>query len=547
MPENKVQDKCDEVMVKALSMIDGLLNDANTTRLHHNRDAAATEKPSDGNENFDGWLSLTVNTKRAYEFNLGELKIIRDESRIACITSEVAKNVIKHYKNHIIGEEIMLACVDALELEDPVKLSKSDMGGEAKTLIENWRLFTLKNNFIERAKSALEKAMRDGECPIRLFKQGTEAPVMRFIDPDFIKSDKDKMDLGVVHNPDDIEEILEYGYVDPDLNEQEHISAEEIVFIKRNVDYDSLRGLPDFYPVNANIRRIEKLLINTSVMTQIHTAVAMVRTIENTNQAGVDALIAKNSDNKGRVDAELNRGVNSRKFRPGTIVTGGKGTKYEFPASNVDPSKYTAIIDKELAHVAINFVLPQDWLLGNEPENPLSPGSPVIANFREQQGWFYNYIIELFWKVQEMMGVDIETSKPKFEVYIVGPRLAVGKVLDEARAQQIFMQLGATSPQEIAQLINNRYVISRSNVLKHRETLQPDEVAPGDLGNTNPAQNDGTSKKGGGTKTDGAPGGNTKDGKELEKVKVLSIIRDDKGRIQSIVTENDKEVKEANE
>ena len=104
------------------------------------------------------------------------------------------------------------------------------------------------------------------------------------------------------------------------------------------------------------------------------------------------------------------------------------------------------------------------------------------------------------------------------------------------------MQLGATSPQEVAAKIGNRYVISRSNVLKHRQTLQPGEVAPGDLGNTNPAQNDGTSKAGGGTKQGGGTGGNTKESKvaPISDNKVITIERDDIGRPVSykITTDN---------
>jgi hypothetical protein len=547
---------CDALLAKAMGLVDGLLDDASKTMQHSSgvtskyKDAAATERPTDGDENFDGWLSLTVNTKRFFDFNLAELKNIRDTCRVASITSEIGKNVIRHYINHIIGDQLMLSVVDAKELEDPVSLSKKSLDGKAQVLLKNWKAFEEANNLIERLKSALTKAMRDGEGIIRLFKQGTNPPLARFIDPFYIGSDKNLMELGVVTDENDIENIKAYGLVDILTGKKTEVKPEEIIFIKRNVDYDVNRGISDFWPVASNLRRVEKLLINTSVMTQIHTAIAMVRTVEAGTQASVDALVNKNSDGKSRIDAETGKGINSRKFRPGAIVTGTKGTKYEFPAANVDPSKYTAIIDKELSHIAANWVLPVEWLLAVEPDSPLSPGSPVIANFREQQGWFYNYIIELFWKVQAMMGVDIVAAKENFEVYIVGPRLAVGKVLDEARAQQIWSQLGATSPQEIAAMLGNRYVVSRANVLKHRDTLQPGEVAPGDLGNTNPAQNDGTSKKGGGTKQGGGTGGNTKDSKsenllnENTSTRVINISRDKLGRMQQLTVEKKEAINE---
>lgn len=484
----------------------------------------ATEKQSDGGENFDGWLPLCVNQRYLYMFSLAQLREIRDASRVGVMTTEIGKNIERNYVDNIIGPDLIFTIDRTDVMNDPVKLAAS-LNGKAdkkvRTMRENWKKICRKNKMSGRWGNIVERSMRDGENFIRITKstkRGDNVPNIRFVDPWFIAPGKD-CQWGIIHTENDIEDVTGYNYDKSAGNYEGNASggaygvvtipAEQMVFIKRNVDFESPRGIPDYWPVLGTMRRVEKTLTNTSVMVQIQSAIALVREFTTSSQEQVNNFVNKQSDGKTRTVAATGQNVQAKNFQAGTILNGGKDTKYNFPASTVDPSKYTAVADRDLAQIASRFVLPVSWLLGGQTEL-LNPGDPTVSNFRKEQKFFYTSFEELFWKCQAMMGVDVDPDD--YELLITGPRLAFGNVLDEARADQIRQACGAMSSETIATQAGLSYNRERARTIAHVATLQPGEVVPGTLGNTDP-NNDGNSKNQGNTRgpkganADGGDGG----------------------------------------
>lgn len=469
------------------------------------KEATGSEAWSSPYDSFDGWLPLTLDTQAgAFEFSLQQLEAVRSISRILDSTNEVCKNVQYHYRNNIIGSGIQIDILPSDLGAAPTDVNINDAG--VKTLKTNWSIFLAANpKFYFTLCDIVKRSKRDGEVFLRVFKQGTDAPKVRFIDPYSITGTSEAP-YGIVFDKGDWETPKTYLFKNPVTQDTDPIPAESVVHYKRNVDTDTPRGIPDAYPVFTNLRRLEKLLVNTSVLTTIQSAIALVRKHENATQAQVASLINRQSDGKARTDIN-GKALVTRKMNPGTILDAPKGQSYDFPAHSVATENFIGVINKELAHVASNYVLPVDWLLATEQVEPLSPGSPIVANFKAEQKAYYEVIGELFWLIQEAMGIDIETYKTKYSLFISGPRLAVGKLVDEARVDEIYQRLAATSPQTIARKIGNVYQTERANVIAHRATLQPGEVAPGDMGGV--TRGDGMTAANGATKTTNADGGNT--------------------------------------
>lgn len=485
-----------------------------------------TTKIQDGDENFNGWLPLQMNGNRAYSFSLQQLRFVREQSRISGATNEIHKNVQRHYLNHIVGDGLIYDVLPKDMGVDPVKLAEQMTGDkDILTIKENWEKFCDFNDWDGRTPHIIVKAMRDGECFLRLYNTA-EVPTLRFIDPLHIDPGniRAKGDIytdtyagyyGVKTKVNDVESIIGY-YYNPDLdqdtsgNKPTLIKADAVVHIKRNVDYETPRGVPDFWCILDNLRRIDKVTQNTSALVQIQSAIAMVRKHLNQTQAKVQSLVRSNSDIRTRsIDPDTGRDKNTRKFSSGTILDSNGQTEYEFPASKIKTDNFIAAAVADIERVAAVFVLPAEWLLAKEPTDPLSPGSPVIANFRTERKFFYSAFTDLFWRVQKRMGVPDEV-KAKYDLYITGPKLAVGKAIDEARVVQILQACGAMSPQTISAIFGNLYAIERANTIKHIDTLQEGEVPPGTVGATNPKNNGTDTKDGKGTKGDNAPGGNNK-------------------------------------
>lgn len=528
---------------KVAILIDRLLDDTRDTLIYSHAPALAirdemfkqakeaghqtiTEKIQDGEENFDGWMPITARIDRPYTFNLIQLQRIRQETRSVCICNDIAQNIVKHYQNHIVGDGLIYELIKKDDGTDPKKAAVALPDEIVKKMIANWEKFETKNKFNSRLLNIVERMMRDGECPIRFFAGDNidPTPKLRFVDPLFIDPgvstdgatgfDEYARTYGVKTSAGDIEDVLGYWF-NANLDraqkgESKLIPAESMLFMKRNTDFEFPRGLPDFWSILTNIRRVEKITTNTSVLVQIQSAIALIRKHKNSTQANVQRFINNQSDGRNRTDASTGKSITARKMRPGMIIDAPEGTEYDMPAAKISTKNFIDAAVQDLAKIAARFVLPLEWLLAKEPTAPLSPGSPVVKNFMTEQGILYKDIVEIFWRVQAMMGIpNVDKLKETYELVISGPRLAVGKAVDEARVVQILQQCGSLSPQTISSMFGVKYAIERANTIRHRNSLQDGEVAPGDLGNTNPGQNNGTNSKAKGTKADNAPGGNT--------------------------------------
>lgn len=469
-------------------------------------EATASKRQVLSGEDFDGWLPVTINSKYFYDFTLSELKEVRDVSRNLSISSELYKNCLLHYRNYIIGDGIQISIYKEDLGEDPVKLADAlDGDSTVKKMRDNWKLFCRKNRMHLRLLDWINRRKRDGEVFIRLFNT-PDAPTVRFIDPNFISSDKTGVDYGIEFDKKDLETVKRYWIQNPDDSTYKSVAEEDIIHDKDGVDIDAPRGFPIGYPVFTNIRRVDKLMVNVAILAQIQSAIALIRKHKGTGQAKVNTFLNRSATGTRTNTAGVS--VRTRQLDPGTILDAPDTIEYDFPAHKIDAANLTKIAEQDLALIAACFVLPVDWLLSKEPAEPLPPSSPVIANFKTEQKAMYASYLELFWRVQERMGINRETVEQEYNVSVIGPRLAVAKALDEARIAEINVRTGATSPQEEASKIGNNWAISRANVIRHRRTAQPGEQMPGDSGNTNTGGGDGLSKSGGGQRSSDAAGGN---------------------------------------
>lgn len=471
-------------------------------------EATATKRQQFSGEDFDGWLPLTINNDVFYNITLSQLKSVRDVSRNLAMTSEIFKNVLKHYRNKIVGSGLTISLYPEDMGDDPVKLAANKGDATIAQMLLNWKLFCKYNKFDAKARNWVWRLKRDGEVFLRLFPgSGEIPPALRFVDPSVVESDKPEAEWGIGFDGGDMETPKTFYIKDLETNKYASVKAELIIHHKDSeCDSDFPRGLPSVYPVAPNIRRVDKLLINIGAVAQIQSAIALIRKHKGTNQANVKSFLNKNATSTRTNVAGSS--VRTKMYDPGTILDAPDTVEYDFPAHSIDVKSFAEVLSVDLARVANNFVVPLEWLLGEEPSDPLNGGSPVVANFLAEQDDFYGNVEELFWRVQTLMGIDREANEPLYKVVIEGPRLSVAKALDEARMDEIYQRLGAISPQEIASKIGNNWTLSRANTIKHRNTAQPGEQMPGDSGNTNTGGGDGTSLAGGGQKKADGSGGN---------------------------------------
>jgi len=474
-----------------------------TTNGYGDYRAYASENDGDSSDQFDGWLPLRLATNiRYYDYTLQELKLIRNVVRITCDTNEVAKNILHHYRNFIVGRGVQIDIYPEDLGDSPEKLATTKDDVNIRKMKKNWKLFCIKNKLSSRLWEWIRRVHRDGEVFMRVFNT-PEVPTVRFIDPAYIISGDPDARFGIRFDETDSENALSIVYRSPVTGAETDISTTSIIMDKRNVDAIAPRGISSYWPILCNLRRLEKILVNSSVLATVQAAITMVRKHDSATGPKVQNFIRNTSDGINRNDSN-GKTIYARKVRPGTVLDAPRGITYDFPSHNVDASSFIKIAEHELSHIAASFVLPVEWLLTTDPKEPLTPGSPVIANFEVEQEMLFEKTEELFWMVQALMGVNVAKCKKEYTLYFNGKRLAVGKALDEARVDQLQLLCGATSPQEIAAKNGTNWTISRANMMKHRATKQPGEVMPGDAGNTSPSNNLDNGGDGNSTTTAGA-------------------------------------------
>ena len=371
-----------------------------------------------------------------------QLAEIRAQCRALAVENEFAINGHENRISYIVGsghsyrvmarkglavDELLLRDVQAV-LDDFVRLNK-------------WH---------RRQQEIVHRKDRDGECFLRFFLAEDGIPRVRFVEPDQVAAPADKAgdpaaSFGVQTEAADVETVLGY-WIDGRF-----IDAGEIQHRKANVDANVKRGLPLFYPVRKNLRRAEKLLRNMSVVSEIQSAIAIIRKHRSATSAGLEQFVASQADFSA-TGQTTGKTSHFRRFAPGTILDALAGTEYEFPAAGIDAGRYVTVLQAELRAIASRLVMPE-FMLSSDASNA-NYSSTMVAK---------GPAVKMFERLQhEMLEDDREVMRraiahavasgrlpadaaESVEVLGIPPTLGVRDRLKDAQADQILLRAGAMS------------------------------------------------------------------------------------------------------
>ncbi len=315
--------------------------------------------------------------------------------------------------------------------------------------------FAVINHWHKRQQEIVRRKDRDGECFLRLFPAPDGTTRLRFVEPDQVAAPADRAGdasagFGVQTDPSDVETVIGY-WIDGRM-----IDAGEIQHRKANVDANVKRGLPLFYPVRKNLRRAEKLLRNMSVVSEIQSAIAIIRKHTAATNAGLEQFVANQADLNVTSQA-TGRTSHFRRFAPGTILDALSGTEYEFPAAGIDAGRYVAVLQAELRAIASRLVMPE-FMLSSDASNAnysstMVAEGPAVKMFERMQHEMLEDDLEV---MRRVVFHAVEAGRLPAEAMIdvdirgIPPTLAVRDRLKEAQADQILVRNGAMSVDTMA-------------------------------------------------------------------------------------------------
>ena len=383
--------------------------------------------------------------------NERELADIRDQCRALAVNNEFAVNGHENRINYIVGAGHVYKIVPK-----PQRTNSNDKGeapvdknlvAAAQDVLDE---FLEVNRWHKRQQEIVRRRDRDGEAFLRFFFSPDGVTRVRFVEPSQIAT-PDRCNgnaaasFGVLTEPDDVETVLGY-YIDGKL-----VEATEIQHRKANVDANVKRGLPLFYPVRKNLRRAEKLLRNMSVVSEIQSAIALIRKHNAGTSESVEQFVRDGADVNLHNRAT---GTTShyRRYAPGTILDAFAGTDYEFPASGIDAGQFIRVLQAELRAIAARLVMPE-FMLTSDASNAnysstMIAEGPAVRMFQRLQHDMLDDDREVLRRVVEHAvhtGRLDEAAISGLTIQATPPTLEVRDRLREAQADQILVRNGAMS------------------------------------------------------------------------------------------------------
>ncbi len=397
-----------------------------------------------------------------------EHRALRAECRSLAVNNEFAINAHENRLSYIIGAGHTYHAT-------PRKNSSAgavDLAVRVQSLIDE---FIEDNHWQRRQQETVLRVDRDGEAFLRFFIDPGGRTRVRFVEPGQITTPPDHVgnaadSFGVRADPDDVETVLGY-FVDGVL-----IDASDIQHRKANVDANVKRGLPLFYPVRRNLERAEKLLRNMSVVSEIQSAIALIRRHRNGTRTAIQQFIQQQSDATSAQPSS--RGPSFvKRYAPGTILDAHADVDYEFPTAGLDAGSFVTVLQAELRAIASRLVMPE-FMLTSDASNAnysstLVAETPAVRMFERLQAVQIEEDRAVMRRVVRnacAVGALPPAALTDVELQIEPPTLAMRDRLQETQIYKIQHDSGILSPQTWSTLSGLDYGQEQMNLAQSRET-----------------------------------------------------------------------------
>ena len=394
-----------------------------------------------------------------------QLAEIRQQNRQLVATNEFAINGIENRTSYVVG-------VGHIYRASVRKGSQAtgDLELDVQAVLDE---FMHVNRWQARQQEIVRRMDRDGEVFLRFFVDGEGITRVRFVEPDQVQTPKElanhaSASFGIQTDETDVESILGY-YVDGKM-----IDASEIQHRKSNVDCNVKRGLPLYYAVRKNLRRIEKLLRNMSAVAEIQSAIALIRKHRGATRSGVEQFVADQHQATSKLDRQ-DRSNSLTQFSPGTILDAPSGLEYDFPAAGTDASNFVTVLQAELRAVAARLVMPEFMFTSDASNSSYSSTlvaeGPAIKMFERLQANLANDDCEVMWRVLENAvhsGRLPSNVRRLVDIQITPPSLHVRDQLHACQVEEVAFNNKILSPQTWSLRLGLDYDQEQKNLHMHQ-------------------------------------------------------------------------------
>jgi hypothetical protein len=258
--------------------------------------------------------------------------------------------------------------------------------------------------------------------------------------------------------------------------------ADRMVHGKRNVVANVKRGTSDYYPVAADLRRVDKIFRNTGEGAALQSAIAFIREhAPGVTESQVSALTGGKEELEiDRITAAGNqRTERFQRYLPGTILDVKNGQVYK-PGPMGDGAKYVDVSAALLDYAGTRWNFPSYMLSSNAEGTSFATGlvmeSPFVKAMEWEQTWFVDLYKRVKWK---MLGIAIRAGRfarfgvatldqmrQRLTLNVQTPRVSVRNRLEDTKIHSVLHQAEILSKQTWASIENLDFDHEKSNLEK---------------------------------------------------------------------------------
>jgi capsid protein len=389
-----------------------------------------------------------------------ELHEARLQCRRLAATNEFAINGHENRISYIVGPGHQYRAV--------VRKGAEPLPGLAADVQEVIDEFLNLNAWHSRQQEIVRRMDRDGEAILRFFVDARGLTRVRFVEPEQLVTPPELArvpwaSFGIQTEADDVETPVAY-YIDGEV-----VDAANIQHRKANVDANVKRGLPLYFPVRKNLRRVEKLLRNMSAVAEIQSAIALIRKHRSALRNGIEQFADDQADACG-LAARNGQARRLAHYAPGTILDAPAGLEYDFPAAGVNASAFVTVLQAELRAIAARLVMPE-FMFTSDASNAnysstLVAEGPAVKMFERLQAVLKQDDSQVLWRVIDnaiaagRLPADV---RRRVELQITLPSLHVRDQLREIQVERIAFEKGVLSAQTWSQRLGLDYDQEQKN------------------------------------------------------------------------------------
>ncbi len=424
-------------------------------------------EPVEEDPDADAWRLVGLAGK---ELDERDRQTIRDKARFLADYNPYARNILTLYRNYTVGTGMRHEVVPVRSgIRENSAVPQIGILTNSATAVarvsELWQEFIEANDWSTGNRKDWEfclRTWRDGECFLRLFRQGAWPPRVHFVDPEHVAPDPATglPTDGIETTPGNVEEVVAYlvhvpsmGPIGP-IGPIERVEASRILHTKIGVDANVKRGVSIFLPVLDGLKRFHGWLDAELIHRKLAASIVYVRKHEQNYPAGLSAFAdAAATSVSGSGTAWQRRRL---KLEPGTVVdVQGFDLQTLSPDSHFDDASLLGRMI--LLSVAAGTGLPE-FMLSADASNAnyastLVAEGPAVRHFAAWQAFFIGQWRNLFRMVLReavVLGLLRAAEAKQVALAITPPTLAVRNRHQEAKADALYYDRGALSARELA-------------------------------------------------------------------------------------------------